>query len=451
MSHARHLAFTILQAVESQNRTLDHWLSQHAAAIDALNRADRALLHMLVYGVLRWQLRLDWFIDQLARKPGKKIDAAVRIILRLALYQLIYLDRIPSSAAVNTAVNLTKTCGRPWAAGFVNALLRRAAAGVGELVEGGDDEDPVSAMSLTHSFPRWMISRWMQRFGAEETKSLCEAINAIPGITIRTNTLRTTRSALVAAIADQAASIASTPHSPEGISFRNPQGVISQWGAFETGWFQVQDEAAQLVCHLMAPQPGDMIWDACAGLGTKSAHLAQLMKNQGRILATDQHASKLKQLNLEMQRLGITIIESRCLDLLGGDLPLNLPCFDRILLDAPCSGIGVLQKNPDGKWRNAPADLKRYQQRQVELLNRVAPFLKPNGILVYAVCSIEPEENETVVEQFLAGRHRFCVQQPDLGSISQRASLTTPRGCLYTLPHRHHMDGFFAVAFKRNG
>ena len=329
--------------------------------------------------------------------------------------------------------------------------MRRAAAGVGELVEGGDDEDPVSAMSLTHSFPRWMISRWMQRFGAEETKSLCEAINAIPGITIRTNTLRTTRSALVAAIANQAASIASTPHSPEGISFRNPQGAISQWGAFGMGWFQVQDEAAQLVCHLMAPQPGDMIWDACAGLGTKSAHLAQLMKNQGRILATDQHASKLEQLNLEMQRLGITIIESRCLDLLGGDLPLNLPCFDRILLDAPCSGIGVLQKNPDGKWRNAPADLKRYRQRQVELLNRVAPFLKPNGILVYAVCSIEPEENETVVEQFLAGCHPFCVQQPDLGSISQRASLTTPRGCLYTLPHRHHMDGFFAVAFKRNG
>lgn len=449
MSNARHLAFTILEAVENQNQTLDHWLSQHSAAIDALNRADRALLHMLVYGVLRWQLRLDWCIDKLARKPGKKIDTMVRIILRLALYQLIYLDRIPSSAVVNTAVNLAKTCGRPWAASFVNGLLRRASAEADELVKGIANDDPVSALSLEYSFSPWMISRWIERLGIKETESLCRAINSIPDITIRTNTLRTTRIELMASIADQVKSVGITTHSPEGISFRAPQGTISQWDAFRKGWFQVQDEAAQLVSHLLAPLPGDTIWDACAGLGTKTAHLAQLMKNQGRILATDQHASKLEQLNLEMKRLGITIIETRCLDLLSG-FPLNLPRFDCILVDAPCSGIGVLQKNPDGKWRTSPTDLQRYGHRQVQLLNRVAPFLKREGLLVFAVCSIEPEENGNVVEQFLAHHNNFTVHQPELGSISQRASLTTSHGCLYTLPHRHHMDGFFAVALKRS-
>lgn len=449
MINARHLALTILQAVEDRNRTLDHWLSQHAADIDVLSRADRALLHMLVYGVLRWQLRLDWYIDKLSRKPGKKIDALVRIILRMALYQLIYLDRIPPSAAVNTAVNLAKTSGRPWAAGFINAVLRRASVDVLELFEDIDHNNPASALSVQYSFPSWMLSRWIHRFGIAETESLCKAVNTVPDITIRANTLLTTRNELVTAIADRAASVVTTAYSPEGISFRTPRETLSQWDAFGKGWFQVQDEAAQLVSHLLAPQPGEMIWDACAGLGTKTAHLAQLMNNQGRIVATDQHASKLDQLGQEMKRLGIIIVETRRLDLLSASPPLNLPRFDRILLDAPCSGIGVLQKNPDGKWRISSADLKRYGQRQLELLNNVAPFLKPAGILVYAVCSIEPEENGNVVKQFLADNDAFQVQQPELRSIFRRGALTTPHGCLYTLPHRHHMDGFFAVTFKR--
>jgi 16S rRNA (cytosine967-C5)-methyltransferase len=449
MNQARDLAFAILQALGNGARTLDYWLSHHAVAVDALSRSDRALMHTLVFGVLRWRMQLDWFIDQLAQKPKKKIDPAVRNILRLAIFQLLYLDRIPHSAAVNTAVNLTKTCGRSWAAAFVNGLLRRASVHLVDLAGNVPNEDPVSALAISQSFPDWMISRWLRRFGATETELLCKAINSIPAITIRTNTLRCTRSQLLTAIADQATHLAPTPHAPEGISFRSPQHAIARWNTFTNGWFQVQGEAAQLVSHLLAPQPGHHIWDACAGLGTKTAHLAQLVENQGRILATDQHESKLVQLNLEMERLGITVVRTRSLNLLNGEVPLNLPQFDRILIDAPCSGIGVLQKNPDGKWRNTLADLKRYGHRQAQLLSTVAPLVKPNGILVYAVCSIEPEENEDVVKRFLAEHHEFTVQPPELNYVSERASLTTPQGYLYTLPHRHQMDGFFAAALRR--
>lgn len=451
MSQVRHLSLEILQQVNRCRHTLDHCMAARTNDINLLNRADRALLNHLVFGVVRWQLRLDWFIDQFIEKHKKKIDPVVRTILRIGLYQILFLDRIPISAAVNTAVNLAKGSGRPWAAGFVNGLLRRA-SGNRELwdKEQPTNNDAVAAFSVRHAFPSWLVERWLQRFGRAETEAMCRAMNTLPDITIRTNTLRTGRQDLLDAIADQASTVSISAHSPEGIRLHGLKEPIDRWTSFKKGWFQVQDEAAQLVSHMVSPKPGHQVWDVCAGLGTKTAHMAQLMNNQGNITATDRQASKLKSLDRDMSRLGISIVKSRPLDLLESPLLPDLSGFDRILVDAPCSGTGVLQKNPDGKWRLSSNDIALHADRQFELLDRAASYLKPAGILVYAVCSIEPDECERVVERFISQHRTFSIHHPDMPGVSDAGPLTTSQGYFYTLPHRHRMDGFFSVALKRN-
>jgi 16S rRNA (cytosine967-C5)-methyltransferase len=219
--------------------------------------------------------------------------------------------------------------------------------------------------------------------------------------------------------------------------------------AFKNGWFQVQDEAAQLVSLLLNPQPEESVLDACAGLGGKTAHLAQLMQNKGNIAAMDKDERKLHQLGLEMQRLGISIVDTTCLDL---NIRLDTKQqgdFDRILLDAPCSGLGVLRRNPDIKWKSSESDLRRHAGVQKRFLENLAPLVKPNGILVYAVCSIEPEENETVINAFLKKYPEFVIDK-SLGKLPETLhSLVEPATGFKTLPHLNHMDGFYFVRLKR--
>jgi 16S rRNA (cytosine967-C5)-methyltransferase len=281
------------------------------------------------------------------------------------------------------------------------------------------------------------------------TQNLCSEINTIPSITLRTNTLLAQRQRLADGIQHEVKTLTHTIHSPVGISFSSLRRPFSQWPAFEKGWFQVQDEAAQCIAYLLAPRPGHHVWDACAGLGTKSAHLAQLMENKGRIVATDSIQTKLEALDGEMERLGITIIETCRKDLCAPVRTLPVGKYDRILLDAPCTGLGVLQKNPDGKWRTHPDDIQSSARRQLVLLEHVAPYLKPRGLLVYAVCSFEPEENENVIHAFLQKHPEFAIDQPRLEDVQKGARLLTPEGFLRTYPHQHHMDGFFAAVIKK--
>lgn len=450
MTNARRIAFDILMSLEQSNQTLDAKIEERQNAIDELSRKDRALVHALVYGVQRWRLRLDWIIDQFSHRPGKKTVPAVQAALRMGLFQVCFMDRIPPSAAVNTSVDLVKNSRERWAAGFVNAVLRRAATSAQNPPPLPEmHRETAEALSIRHAFPIWLIQRWLDRFGLEETEALCFAINTIPAITLRTNTLRTTREALMTRIESQAAAAHPTPFSPEGIAILTPKSPITTWPAYQAGWFQVQDEAAQLIGHLLAPAPGQHVWDACAGLGTKTTHAAQLMQNRGRILASDHRPDKLERLTMEAGRLGIGIIQTVALDL-SQTLPARLPNdFDRILVDAPCSGLGVLQKNPDGKWRVQPEDLKRNRKRQGSLLANAARRLKPGGILVYSVCSVEPEETVDVIEGFLQIHRDFAIAPHSFSDVAMGSRLISAQGYLCTLPHRHAMDGFFAAALAR--
>jgi 16S rRNA (cytosine967-C5)-methyltransferase len=447
-SDPRKAALNVLNTLEKGQQTLDRILEDVTDPKDFVRR-DRALLNALVYGVLRWRGRLDYIISFFSTKRLENFDPSVLNILRLGLFQIIYLNRIPNSAAVNTSVELTKSDVAPWAAGFVNALLRNAAENYHTAPFPDREKNPVCALATEKSFPEWLIKRWINRFGLKTVEELCNAINSIPPITVRTNLLKTSRQKLMQSLAGHVEKIEPTRYVPDGIHFFNPKTNIAQIDAFKSGWFQVQDEAAQLVSLLLDPQPGDTVLDACAGLGGKTGHIAQQMNNHGKIIAMDKDRIKLSRLETEMARLGVSIVSTRLHNLDDAPNPQEFGHIDRILLDAPCSGLGVLRRNPDIKWNASKKDWQRYAQRQVRFLCHLAPLVNVSGILVYAVCSVEPEENEAVIEAFLSKNPGFVLDQ-DTGKLPKEVySQAGFKNFLKTYPHLKHMDGFFMARLRR--
>jgi 16S rRNA (cytosine967-C5)-methyltransferase len=445
----RKTALIILDALDQGQRTLDTLMEGYSSVGQVDSRRDRALLQTLVYGVLRWRGRLDFVISHFSRTRFDKINPRILNILRLAIFQLIYLDRIPHSAAVNTAVNMAKTSGAPWVVGYVNALLRKTAREYQNISFPDIAKNANAALAAGKSFPEWIILRWLHRYGQEKTISLCDAANSIPPITVRTNTLKISRPELLMKLDGEVEHVQPTNYSPDGITFSNPGTSIPQLNGFEAGWFQVQDEAAQLVSLLLNPKPGEAVLDACAGMGGKTGHIAQLMKNKGKVVAVDINDSKLSQLADEMQRLGISIVSTLCQDLEHGLQQLAPQGFDRILLDAPCSGLGVLRRNPDIKWHRAENELAKNKRRQLRLLENLAHAVKPNGFLVYAVCSPEPEENEEVIDRFLKKHGDFVIHDHYGGLPDEISKMTITKGFFKTFPNLTQMDGFFSVRFQR--
>jgi len=445
----RKTALYILNTLDKGHDTLDSLLEDVFREKTLFSKKDRALLQALVFGVLRWRGRLDWVIDYFSKTRLNKIDPKVLNILRLGLFQIIYLDRIPVSAAVNTSVEMTKTAAAPWVVRYVNGLLRNTVREYRHVAFPEVDKDPAKALATKKSFPKWLIKRWLDRFGLKETELLCDAINTIPPITVRCNTLKTSREKLLEAFEGYAEKTEITNYAPDGVFFFNLKISIPKIEAFENGLFQVQDEAAQLVTLFLNPQPGEIILDACAGLGGKTGHIAQRMKNSGRLVAMDKDENKLLRLESEMHRLGVSIVRTCIHDL---STPLNrehFGKFDRILLDAPCSGLGVLRRNPDTKWRASQQTPAYCQKRQSLFLDNLAHLVGPSGVLVYAVCSMEPEENESVIKGFLDKHDQFAIEKRPAELPFEARSLVTDNGYLKTFPHLHNMDGFFSVRMKR--
>ena len=446
---ARKVALDTLNTLDQGHHTLDNIMEAAVAEEAGLSKRDRAFIQALVFGVLRWRGRLDFIINHFSSTRFDKIDPRVLNILRLALFQIIYLDRVPESAAVNTAVEIAKTTVAPWVVGFVNAVLRKAARDYQNLSFPAVGKNAVAATATAKSFPEWIIRRWTRRYGLEDTTALCDALNTIPAIAVRTNRLKTSQQDLMKSLTGEAEQIKATLHSPDGITFVNPATSIPGLSAFKKGWFQVQDEAAQLVSLLLNPQPGDTVLDACAGLGGKTGHIAQLMKNNGSVVALDINEHKLLRLESEMLRLGISIVETSRQDLENKNLQRQFNPFDRILLDAPCSGLGVVRRNPDIKWRMLKTDLAKFKCRQLALLRNLSPLVKPSGVLVYAVCSPEPEENEDVVNEFLKNHAEFVIDKQFEGPPDKMLSIQAANGWYKTFPHFSHMDGFSFVRLKK--
>ena len=447
-SDPRNIALEVLSKQEKSHKTLDHVFKEVADPGDLSGR-DRALLNALVYGVLRWRGRLDFLISHFSDKKISKIDPTILNILRLGLFQIVYMSRIPNSAAVNTSVQLAKSKAPRWVAGFVNGILRHAVRKSDRLPVAKPKNDLPQMMAIEKSFPLWLIRRWMDRYQPQTAAEMCDAINAVPPICIRANTLNVSRNQLIASLEALAERVEPTEFAPDGIRIRRPEIPIAAMDAFKKGEFQVQDEAAQLVTLLLDPQPGESVLDACAGLGGKTGHIAQQMNNQGSLVAMDIDIEKLARLESQMQRLGISIVTTRHQDLKDTTITDTGPSFDRILLDAPCTGLGVLRRNPDTKWNRSKKDLNRFARRQIKLLASVAPLLSVSGALVYAVCSVEPEENEAVIDAFLSVNPEFEVDA-DPGSLpSMFCAPSRDEKGFKTHPHFKEMDGFFMVRLKR--
>jgi 16S rRNA (cytosine967-C5)-methyltransferase len=346
-------------------------------------------------------------------------------------------------------VELAKPLAPDWVVRFVNAVLRKAAAGYKKVQFPVLEQNPVAALAASKSFPSWLIRHWLLQFGLDETAALCDAVNTIPPVTLRANTLKISREVLLQTLTDEGETVLAASMLPEALLLRHPQKPIEEINAFQRGWFQIQDEAAQLVTILLDPQPGERILDACAGLGGKTGHIAQRMQNSGVVVALDVASAKLKMLMDEMGRLGISIVRPYTVDLSKGRLSDNHGSYDRILLDAPCSGLGVLRRNPDAKWSVKEAALGGCGRRQVEFLDHLALQVKPGGVLVYAVCSSEPEEGEAVVAAFMENHRGYRLENAADYLPQFVGTPLTRDGFLKTYPHRHGLDGFFSARFRR--
>lgn len=412
---------------------------------DILIGHDRALYAELVFGVLRRQGTLDHILQQLLDKPMLELDPSALVILRIGLYQLTCLDRIPESAAVNESVNLAKLI-TPGTSGLINAVLRNYLRRRDTITFPDIKTNPASAIAARYSHPEWLVAQWIEQLGVSEAAQLGEASSERPPLTLRVNTLRATREALLQEFEKQGIEATPCRFSPDGIAVYSHH-IISSLPGFETGLFAVQDEASQLAGWLLGARQGERVWDACSAPGGKTCHIAQLMNDRGELIATDISRSKLTLLQDNLRRLGIASVSTSATDLHQQD---SFPDgnFDRILLDAPCSGLGVIRRNPETKWRLFSGDITRLAAVQKILLANVATKLKPGGTLLYSTCSTSEAENELVVEDFISHNPDFMLENlNELFPVWR--DVFAFYGMFRVWPHRHGMDGFFAARIRR--
>jgi 16S rRNA (cytosine967-C5)-methyltransferase len=440
---ARAVALEILCRVEGGGAYADRLLDGLPARRQ-LQPRDRALATELCLGTLRWQRLLDWHLGRVSRRPLSALDGWVRALLRLSAYQLAFLDRVPAWAVVSEAVELAKGRRPRGAADLVNAVLRTLAAWPRPWPEpaGGD---AIEDLALRLSQPTWLLGRWVERYGAAEAQALARAMNERPPLTVRVNTLRATAAAVTETLERAGVTVTPCRAAPDGLRLGGA-GDPGALAPLRDGWCTVQDEAAIMVGHVVGPEPGETVADVCAAPGTKTTHLAQLMDNRGRVLAADPHPGRLRLLAAQCARLGVEVVQARraSVEDLAGEAG---PVCDRVLVDAPCSNLGVLRRNPDGKWRRREADLAPLADGQLAILEAASGLVRPGGVLVYATCSLEPEENEAVVAAFRRGRADFA---PDPVPARVPASCLAAPDVLRMLPHRHGSDGFTAFRLRRD-
>ncbi|MHB9099260.1 MAG: 16S rRNA (cytosine(967)-C(5))-methyltransferase RsmB [Syntrophales bacterium] len=445
MNHSpRQIAVEILNRIRTEGAYAEPLLDAALSGRALTSPADRGLLTELVYGTLRMQGRLDWIIRQFYRGETAALETAVRNILRTGLYQLLFTDRIPPFAAVNEAVGIARDLA-PAASGLVNAILRNALRKKEAIVWPDMAKEPEKAISVLHSHPLWLVRRLLAQFNGEEAIAICGANNVIPPLALRVNTLKASRGQALEALAKDGIAAEPAPFSADGIILTSPAAGLRETVPYKEGLIRIQDEASQLIARLVAPQPGERILDLCAGAGGKTLHLAALMENRGSITAVDLHSARLRMLRKEVERLGVTIVETRTGDAAAPAESLR-GVFDRVLLDAPCSGLGTLRRNPEIRWRITPQDLNKCMKIQKLLLASAAGCVRPGGRLVYSVCAVTPEENEIVIGDFLRNRPDFTHIPPE----DLPPALIDAQGFFRTSPHLQGMDGFFGALLIRN-
>ena len=444
----RQLASEILFKVDTRKAYADVLLD-HCLKDTALSDRDRALLTELAYGTLRWRGKIDAQLNLYLRSSLEDTDPFIRNLLRVAFYQLLFLDKIPNYAAVNEAVQLARAHGGNRVAGFVNAVLRNFLREKDRTAEPQPSNNWQATLATEHSHPQWLIKKWLDYFGSDETVALMKANNEIAPLVLRVNSCRSSREALLVLLSKSGILAVPTRWSPVGISVKS-RSPVDQVPGFQEGSFQVQGEASQLVSYLLSPQKGERILDACAAPGGKTTHIAELIGDVGELIALDKSEKGIDKIRENAARLGLMSLRAAKSDL-SHWLPAELRNpYDRILVDAPCSGLGTLRSHPEIKWHRNETDIKRLSHLQRNIVDQVVHYLKPGGVLVYSTCTLTKDENENVVEDFLK-HHKQFVLDDAAGYLPREASSLVGGSYYIALPHRHDTDGFFAARMSKIG
>lgn len=441
MDKAREVALKILSEVHQQEAYANVALARELRQGD-LSDVDRRFVTELVYGAVKAGGTLDWVIRKYLTRPWNKVAPVVQEILRLGAYQLLYMDRVPPSAACNESVELAKKFSNEGAAKFVNGVLRTM---VREPEKGGFPEGRGNAtlnLALKEQHPEWLVRRWIKEFGYDETLRLCQFNNQQAPLSVRTNTLTTSPSELFLQLTSVGVEARKSQFTEEGFVLTN-YGALDRLRPLQEGYCQVQDESSMLVAHVLDPQPDELILDVCSAPGGKTTHIAALMQDRGRIVACDIYEHKLDRVMENARRLSIHIIEPKLMDAreVWKEFPQQA---DRVLVDAPCSGLGVLRRKPDSRWRKTPKLLQELPKLQLEILRSAAAAVKPGGILVYSTCTLAREENQDVVEAFLRSAKDFVLE-----NAGQRLPVPREDEMVQLYPQRDGTDGFFIACLRR--
>ena len=449
---ARPAAHHVLRQVHTRRQDLPGALADARETL--FDKRDRALVDEIATGTLRWQGALDHVLAQISSRPLAQLDADVLDLLRAAAYQLLYLDRVPQHAVVHDAVALTRTVGKPSAAGFVNAVLRAltidppsislpARPATPTISQNTiDRSEALDYLATTLSHPRWLAERWLDRHGFEATEHWARFNNQSAPITLRVNTLRTSAEELTGRLASLNVRVRPGRWSPHTLVVTHGNPITTALA--DEGLFLLQDEASQLVAELVAAQPRSQVLDVCASPGGKTVAIAGSMAGRGILVAGDFRPRRLALLSDTLSRLAPGSAHVIRLDVHRP--PPLVPIFDWVLLDAPCSGLGILRRDPDIRWRRSPDDLPGFAADQIAFLDAASTVVAPSGRLVYSTCSSEPEENEHVVEHFLSIHEGFTIEHPTMERLD---ALIDTDGYFRTLAHRDELEGFFAAVLRR--
>jgi len=448
VSSARFLALNILAASARHRRSAEDLLAATLKSHPNLPRPERGLLLELVQGVKRWEVRLDYVLAQASDLPLKKLHPLVLQILRLGAYQLLMLDRVPARAVLHEAGNQAKAKKLPRShVGFVNAVLRRLAAG--EVPPLPDPEsDPVRALSVIHAHPAWLVARWLARYGQTRTEALLAANNRIPPLTARVNLAKTDPPSLIKRLAAEGVEARLGRFSPAGLIFETVLASPTDLSSYRQGLWLFQDEGAQLTCGLLPLKPGLRLAEIGAGRGGKTTHLAEALGNSGLLLAIDNHAGRLQENQQTTRRWAARIVQPVRADAAGA-LPLKSGSLEAVVLDVPCSALGILRRHPEIKGRLQEEDLATFPPRQAAMLAHSAEILKSGGLLLYITCTTEPAENEAQIDGFLASHPEFHLDTDAFRLPQPARNLVQPPGFFHTSPAEHDLDGFFAAVLRK--
>ncbi len=405
--------------------------------LDTLEVKDKGFANELIYGTIKWRLRLDYVLDQFSKTPVKKMKPFIRQLMRMSVYQILFLDKIPASAAINEAVKIMHKRKMSNLSGFVNGVLRN--------IDRNKSEITYPNLSVYYSIPEWIITRWMKYYGEMETKAICESLSQRARVCIRINNLKTTKDKVKALLSEEGITVLEEGFLPESLYIHAPNGIHHS-PSFKAGLWTVQDESAMLVGHVLGPEKGDEILDVCSAPGGKTVHLAELMQNEGHIIGADVHEHKIELIEKNAKRLGASIVEGKLQDgmLINEDWKEK---FDKILLDAPCSGLGIIKRKPDIRYAKDETAIRDINNIQRKLLKNAINYLKKDGILVYSTCTLTQEENQNMVEYALSLGLQLDAIPYDMPACLK--PYIKDNAYIEILPHVTDTDGFFMARFRK--